>query len=161
MSSSLLLPKIVHYTNIGVLEGYYKSNITFGLSVESALIQIDAITKRNPFENQLLATVIDGQDNSVFEENSSIHQFNNKMLTITKDFIQSGVEVLSLFRKNKRLDDNKTEILNTVHANFLEKQNIFYKNFSNYMSIYLFFSRYEYSSEYVRLVLATTRKRFN
>lgn len=136
---SLLLPKIVHYTNTGLLQDYYKSNVTFAMAVEAALIQIETIVQKTPFENELLATQIDGTNNSVFVNNSSIQDFNTKMLLITKNFIEACVEVLHLFRKNKRLDENKTEILNNVHLNFLEKQNIFYKNFSNYISIYLFF----------------------
>ena len=139
MSNNLLLPKIVHYTNTGLLQDYYKSNVTFGMAVEAALIQIEAIVQKNPFENELFATQIDGQHNSVFVNSSSIRDFNTKMLTITTNFIESCVEVLHLFRKNKRIDENKTEILNTVHINFLEKQTIFYKNFSNYISIFLFF----------------------
>ena len=130
----LFVPKIVHYANAGILDEYYKSNVTFAISIESSLKIIDSITKNNiPFSNNLLQTS-DGQ----FVDGSSINDFNQKMINITKNFIDSTVEVLSLFRKKRLLDDT-SQFLNTVHDNFLSNQQNFYKNLSNYICIFLFF----------------------
>ena len=134
MPTNLFLDNIEHYKNIGLLEAYYRSNLNLAMGFETSLHTIKKLTEESPFTQDLLTT-----DNTVeFVSDSDIHTLTEKMILVTSRFIDSSVEALKDCRQTFNTDIRDIKV--QVHQGFSDAQTDFYKNLSNYLSFFLYFS---------------------